>query len=442
VKSRAGGRGAVQRIEPFVVDIVDLTHDGRGVARDGGKVVFVSGALPGERAWVRTFRRRREADEATVDRLETVSPDRVEPPCAYFGRCGGCSLQHLAPDRQIDFKQRQLLEALLRIGHVAPGWVAPPIVGPAWGYRRRARLGVRWVPQKNKVVVGFREREQVLLADIDQCAVLDQRIGGRLGALAALIGGLSIREQLAQIEVAASSAQLALVLRVLQPPTDDDRARLTAFEVEHNCVFYLQDAGYDSVHPLNGASPLRYSPDGSGLELEFRPTDFIQVNATVAEAMVRQAVEWLAPQVGDTLLELFAGLGNFSFPLALAGAAVTAIEGDAALVSRGQENAARLGLPVRFVRADLFVAAPLPPWLKQRFDLALLDPPRSGAREILPALAASGARRIVYVSCHPGTLARDAAELAKRGFQLTRIGVLDMFPHTAHVESMALFERP
>jgi 23S rRNA (uracil1939-C5)-methyltransferase len=426
--------------EEFSAQVEDLTHDGRGVARSAaGKVVFIAGALPGERVRYRLTRSTRDADTAALTAVEQASPDRVVPPCPHFGTCGGCVLQHLAPAQQLAFKRKQLLDALQRIGGLVPAQVAAPVTGPTTGYRRRARLGARLVPKKGGVLVGFRERDTPLLAAIDSCAVLDPGVGLRLRAIAAAIGALSIAAWLPQIEFAAGG-RIALVLRVLREPSAADLESLRAFGAAEGMDLYLQRGGIDSVLPLGDAAPLEFSPDGSDLRLHFAPTDFVQVNAAVSQAMVRQALDWLAPRAGDSVLELFAGLGNFTAPLARTGARVTAVEGERGLVERGGDNLRRNGLQARWLQADLLAPEAQWPWLRERYDLVLLDPPRSGAQALMPLLARSGARRIVYVSCHPATLARDAALLAAGGYALTRAGVLDMFPHTAHVESMALFE--
>jgi 23S rRNA (uracil1939-C5)-methyltransferase len=432
--------------EEFTADILDLAQDGRGVARtDGkadGKVIFIHGALPGERVRYRLTRRTRDVDEGEVTAVEQASPDRVIPRCPHFGLCGGCSLQHLAPSAQLIFKQKQLLDALVRIGKVEPAQIAAPLSGPSWGYRRRARLSVKHVPKKGGVLVGFRERESSYVATLDTCAVLDPRVGQKLKSLAEFIGTLSLYDQIPQIEVAAVE-RVALVLRVMRAPSAEDFDKLRAFAEQEQFELYLQTGGYDSVAPLTpGTPPLSYSPDGSNLVMEFGPTDFIQINAAVNEGMVKQALNWLAPKSGDSVLELFCGLGNFTLPLARSGAQVTAVEGDAGLVERGRANAARNGLSIRYLKSNLFEPEAQANWLTQSYDLALLDPPRAGAREVLPFVAKARPRRIVYVSCHPGTLARDAGILVHEyGYRLSRAGVMDMFPHTSHVESMALFER-
>lgn len=426
-------------------DIVDLDHDGRGIARVGGKVTFVRGALPGERVRYRLYRQGKQSDEALLGAVEQASPDRVEPRCAHFGVCGGCSLQHLSESGQRAFKQKQLLDALERIGRVTPGQVAAPIAGPGWGYRRRARLSVKHVARKGGVLVGFREMDSPYVAQLESCVVLDPRVGLKLRALAEAIGRLDINTLVPQIEVAAAET-VTLVFRVMQQPTAADREVLLALGREHGFEIHLQTGGLDTIEPLSGeATPLRLSPDGSALSLEFKPADFVQVNDSVNRQMVLQALDWLSgpdPLRGRQVLELFCGLGNFSLPLAAAGASVTAVEGERGLVERARDNARRNRLEIRFEQADLFVPDATVDWLKARHDAVLLDPPRAGAREVLPAVADGMPARIVYVSCHPGTLARDAAFLVhERGYRLERAGILDMFPHTRHVESMALFVR-
>ncbi|MGH8461535.1 MAG: 23S rRNA (uracil(1939)-C(5))-methyltransferase RlmD [Stenotrophobium sp.] len=425
----------------FAAQIVDLTEDGRGFARVDGKATFIADALPGETVRFSYQRSSRGADEGKLLAVIEASPDRVTPGCKHFGTCGGCSLQHLSPQRQIAFKQKQLLDAFERIGKVRPLAVAEPITGEPWHYRRRARLGVKHVDKKGGTLVGFRERESRYLAMLESCPVLDQRVGLKLGQIAAMLSRLSIREQLPQIEVAAAD-HVALVLRVLQTPTIEDLAILRQFAVDEDFEIYLQPGGVDSIAPLTPpARVLEYSPDGSALTLRFQPTDFIQINGAVSQQIVHRALDWLAPQPGQRVLELFCGLGNFSAPLAQCGVEVVAVEGEAGLVQRARDNANRLGLNIRFERADLFTPSTTADWMQGHYDAVLLDPPRSGAREVLPLLAMKKPKRIVYVSCHPGTLARDAGALVNEyGYRLLRAGVMDMFPHTAHVESMALFE--
>jgi 23S rRNA (uracil1939-C5)-methyltransferase len=350
-------------------------------------------------------------------------------------------MQHLASEQQIAFKQKQMLDQLERTGKVVPREVAAPITAAVWGYRRRARLGAKHVPKKGGVLVGFRERESSFLATLDSCQVVDPRVGLKLRELGSLIGSLALHRQVPQIEVACSEQTVALVFRVLAEPDDGDREKLRAFGACEGFDIYLQTGGPDSIRPLDAAQPLEYSPDGSDLKLRFEPTDFIQVNGSISQQTVNQAIDWLELAPGERVLELFCGLGNFSLPLARRGAQVLAVEGEKGLVQRARDNAARNGLDIRFEKADLFTVTGDESWLQPRFDKVLLDPPRAGAKEILPIIAKRKAQRIVYVSCHPGTLARDAGMLVhEHGYRLVRAGVMDMFPHTSHVESMAVFE--
>lgn len=426
---------------PFECAVTDLASDGRGVARRDGKVVFVADALPGERVRARTVKSGRDADEARTLEVLTASPDRVEPGCAHFGLCGGCVLQHLSPPAQRHFKQRQLAEAFGRIGGVTPEQWVEPLAAGEWGYRRRARLGVKYVPAKGGTLVGFRERGNPFLAVLERCEVLDERVGAHLRDIGAMIDTLSIRERIPQIEVAATD-RVALVFRVLEAPGGDDRDRLARFGRSFGFDIWLQTGGPETAAPLGNAPLPRFSPDGGATTLAMRPTDFIQINGPLAQAMVGRALAWLGPVADRRVLELFAGLGHFTTPLAAAGAQVTAIEGEAGLVARGRANTEAAGHAVDWRCADLVDEGAGADWAAEGYELALLDPPRAGAREVLSDLVAAGVRRIVYVSCHPATLARDAGILvAEHGFRLERACVMDMFPHTAHVESMALLTR-
>ncbi len=422
--------------------IESLDHDGRGVTHVGGKAVFVDGALPGESVSFRRLRRRRRHDEAVVTEVHRASPERVAPRCRHFGTCGGCSLQHFSHAAQLEAKCRIVAEALERIGGVEPRrWLAP-LTGPVWGYRRRARLGCRHVDKKGRVLVGFRERGSPLLADLASCEVLAAPAGALLGALAELVGRLEIRRRVAQIEVAVADAVTALVLRVLEDPAAPDLAQLREFEARHGIAFYLQRGGLDTVTPLSPpATPLRYALDGLPAGIEFAPTDFVQVNGPLNRLMVGQAVGLLEPGPSDRVLDLFCGLGNFSLPLALRAASVDGVEGDPTLVSRARENARRNEIGnAAFHAADLASPAQPGEWARAAHDLVLLDPPRAGAREILPIAASSRPRRIVYVSCHSGSFARDAGILSSElGYRLDAAGIMDMFPHTSHVETIALF---
>jgi 23S rRNA (uracil1939-C5)-methyltransferase len=432
-------------MEPFTVRVEDLTHQGHGVARRDGKAVFVEGALPGEEVRCVYTARRGRHDEARVLEVLTPSPERVEPRCAHFGICGGCALQHLAPAAQLARKQRWLLDSLLHIGRIQPERVLEPLTGPVWGYRRRARLGVKWVAKKGRVLVGFRERRGPYIADLRRCEVLDQRVGGLLEELARLIETLSIRDRLPQIEVAGGDAVMALCFRVLAPPSAMDLAQLRLFGERHVLALYLQPGGPDSVRPLEDASslPALSYRLADGLELEFQPQHFIQINAALNRSLVERTGERLEIGPEDRVLDLFCGLGNFTLALARRAREVVGVEGDASLVEWAGRNAARNGMAnARFYAADLAGDLTGQPWIQGGYDRIVLDPPRSGALELMPWLAMLGARRVVYVSCHPATLARDVGELTHRfGYRLLGAGVLDMFPHTAHVESMAVLAR-
>ncbi len=424
-------------------EIESLDHEGRGVTHLDGKAVFVSGALPGESVSFRRTRRQRRHDEAAVVEVLRAAPERVTPRCRHFGVCGGCSLQHLEHPAQLAAKGRIVAEALERIGGILPERWLPPLTGPVWGYRRRARLGCKHVDKKGKVFVGFRERGSPFLADLEVCEVLAPPVGALVSALAGLVGGLSIKRRVAQIEVAVAENATALVLRVLEDPDAADLERLRDFERDHGVALYLQRGGLETVTPLSPpAQALRYELPGLAAGIEFAPTDFVQVNGALNQLMVARAIELLAPQSTDRALDLFCGLGNFSLPLAMQVASVDGVEGDAALVARARANAARNGIAnAAFHAADLAAEAQQGAWARAAYDLVLLDPPRAGAREVLPVAVSSRPRRLVYVSCHPGSFARDAGILAKElGYRLVAAGIMDMFPHTSHVESIALFE--
>jgi len=429
---------------PEEADIVDLSHEAKGVARIDGKTVFVADALPGERVVLRRVARHRNFDEAALESVVRPSPDRLVPACPHYGTCGGCALQHLAPAAQLAFKQAQLLENLARLGGVEPGRVLEPLTGPVWGYRRRARLGVKHVARKGRVLVGFRERSAPFVADLHECRVLVPPADRLMDPLAALVSELSIAARVPQVEVAVAGRDCALVLRVLDPPTAGDLDRLRTFEHVEGVRVYLQPGGPVTVAPLSpDREPLRYELGRFGLTIEFEPTDFIQVNATLNEAMVARAVEMLEPEPSSHVLDLFCGLGNFSLPVARSAEEVVGVEGDAGLVDRARRNARGQDVfNAGFHAADLANPAAWAAWAARRYDRVLLDPPRAGAREVLPVVGGCGASRVVYISCHPGSLARDAGILVRdHGFRLVAAGVMDMFPHTTHVEAMAVFDR-
>lgn len=430
--------------EPVKATIESMSHDGCGVTHLDGKAVFIHGALSGEEVLFTYTSKRKKHDEGVVSEIISPSPDRTAPGCQHFDICGGCSLQHLKPEAQIAVKQQSLLDALKHIGSVEPGEIFQPLVaGDCWGYRRKARLGAKYVPKKGRVLVGFRERGSSFIADIHSCEVLHPRVGHILMPLSDLIGGLSIRDKVPQIEVSMGDDSCVLVFRVLEPPTPEDSMLLEQFGLEHEMNIYLQEAGPDSVRPLKGeAVNLHYALPDFGIDISFLPNDFTQVNSELNQLMVARAVELLDPQEQDRILDLFCGIGNFTLPLATRSLSVVGVEGDRALVERARENAIRNGIDnTRYFTANLYESLQHEPWVSEKFDKALLDPPRSGAQEVLEHLPKLGIKRIVYVSCYPGTLARDAGELVnKHGYKLLAAGVMDMFPHTAHVESIAVFE--
>ena len=430
---------------PERLEVTSLAHDGRGVARPEGKTVFVNGGLPGETVTAVRTRSHRRHDEADTLEVIAPSPDRVTPGCGHFGTCGGCAMQHLDGTRQVEAKQAHLAEQFTRLGQVEPARWLPALRGPAWGYRRRARLGVKYVAKKGRVLVGFRERAKPFIADIQRCPVLAEPVGGMIEPLAELVGQLGIRERLPQFEVAVAETATALVARVLDEPSEADRGLMADFAQRHGIEFYLQPGGLDTVMPLSGpATPLEYTLPEAGVRIRFAPSDFIQVNAAINAQAVGLALSLLEPGPDDTVLDLFCGLGNFTLPLARLAARVIGVEGEAGLVGRARENARLNRIDnAEFHVADLTVDPGQAPWAREPCQRVLLDPPRAGAAGVLPLMGRMRPRRIVYVSCHPASLARDAGVLVNElGFRLAAAGVMDMFPHTAHVESIALFEAP
>jgi len=431
--------------EPVIALISGLSHEGRGITKIEGKTVFVDNALPGETVQVGFVRSRGRFDEGeSLALISPPSPERVTPQCPHFGVCGGCALQHIAPQAQLALKQQALLEQLQHSAGVVPLHIAPPLTGPLWGYRRKARLGVKFVEKKGALLVGFRERNGRLLCEMNECKVLHPAVGERISALRELIGGLQAARHIAQIEVAVADNHSALIFRHLVPLCAEDQAQLVDFARTTGCQVWLQAGGPDSVLPLWPQQPqvLVYHLPEQGLSIEFQATDFTQVNHSINQRMVAQAISWLDPQPTEQVLELFCGLGNFTLPLAKRAGQVNAVEGDAKLVARAAANAARLGFHhVTYHTANLMEVSVDAPWLHQTYHKLLLDPPRAGAQEILRQLPWHTIQRVVYVSCNLATLARDAALIMAQGFRLQQVGVMDMFPHTTHIESMAWFER-
>ena len=424
--------------------VESLSHDGKGICRVEGKAIFVAGALPGERIRFSFRPEKRKYDEGALLEVLQASPDRIEAKCKHYGVCGGCSFMHLSSEKQIEAKQQVLLDGLKHIGKVQAAEILPPITTHPWGYRRKARLGVKFVHKKEKVLVGFRERNAPFLAELEQCEVLHPDAGLRLTSLAGLIRSLSCYDKIAQIEVAIAEETSAFVFRNLVELTGDDEEKLVNYAQQEGIAIYIQPGGPDTVRPLYPPAPrLFYRLADYDVTLDFEPTDFTQVNQDINPKMVAQALELLELNENDKVLELFCGLGNFTLPMARTAKHVTGVEGDAELITRANQNAERNGIS----NTDLHVANLMEDvsdssWLKKDYDKLLLDPPRSGAKEILPLLEKLNIDRIVYVSCNPSTLARDAGVLVNEmGYRLDKAGIMDMFPHTAHVESIALFTK-
>ncbi len=435
-----------KRREPETARIESATHDGRGIAAVSGKKVFVAGALPGETVEFIRRKSRRNFDEAELLQVIEASADRIDPACEAFGRCGGCSLQHVSEDYQRSIKQQTLKDNLQRIGKLEPDAWLSPMTGPVWSYRRRARLAVKDVPAKGRVLVGFRERHAPFITDMHRCEVLAQPVDGLLDELSELVASLSIRARLPQIEISVAEKSMAMVFRVLDTPNDADTERLIAFGAANDCRIYLQPGGLDSLQLIQPASideSLYYTLPEFDVRIDFEPVDFVQVNSEINRRMVHFAIEQLEAGPGERVLDLFCGIGNFSLPLARRAATVLGIEGEKTLVARAAENASKNALDnVEFRIADLSKIDGSESWVKAGWDRVLLDPARSGAAEVVSRMKLLNPERIVYVSCHPGTLARDAGTLVnEQGYHLDSAGIIDMFPHTAHVESIAVFTR-
>ena len=436
--------------------IESLDLEAQGVAHNAdGKVVFVEDALAGEEVQVAVRRRKSNWEQASLVALRRPSAQRVVPRCPHFGVCGGCALQHLHVAAQVATKQRALEDALRHLGKVRPEQMLRPIEGPAWGYRQRARLSVRHVVKKGTVLVGFHERRSSYVADIRSCDVLPRHVSDLLLPLRALIGDMRTRDRLPQIELAVGDGTTALVLRHLEPLPEEDLERLRRFAAAHAVEWWLQPKGPDTAHTLDGvASELAYTLPEFAIRMPFRPTDFTQVNRDINRVLVSRAVRLLAPEPTDRVIDWFCGLGNFTLPLATRAASVLGVEGSAGLLARARDAARLNGLAqkTRFEASNLFEVTPESLAALGAGDRWLVDPPREGAFAIAKALAElveqppagwTAPRRIVYVSCNPATLARDAGLLVHRaGYRCSAAGAVNMFPHTTHVESIAVFDRP
>ncbi|MGB7990665.1 MAG: 23S rRNA (uracil(1939)-C(5))-methyltransferase RlmD [Candidatus Methylophosphatis roskildensis] len=432
--------------EARIARIESLDHEGRGVTHVDGKTVFVDGALAGETVEYASYRRKPSYELAQTVQIIEASSQRVQPRCKWFGICGGCSMQHLDAPGQAAAKQRVLEDALWHLARLRAETLFPAIHGTPWGYRHRARISVRLVPKKGGVLVGFHERRSSYVADMTSCEVLPPHVSALLPRLRGLIAAMSRPDRLPQIEVAVGDATIALVLRHLEPLTDTDFGLLREFAGEHSIDWWLQSAGPDSVAPLDGASAERlwYALPEYGIRLDFRPTEFTQVNFGINRMLVRRAMRLLEPRPGERVADMFCGLGNFTLPIARLGAHAVGVEGSRALTLRAEQNARANDLAHRteFRVANLFETTPETLGALGSFDKMLIDPPREGAAELVKSLGEDAPWRIVYVSCKPATLARDAAILVhEKGYRLRGAGIANMFPQTSHVESIAQFER-
>ena len=428
------------------VRIESLDQEGRGIAHADGKVIFINGALPGELVTYVSYLKKPKYELAQLQQVLRSSFSRTEPRCRHYGICGGCSIQHLDARAQVAVKQRVLEDSLWHIGKIRPDIILPAIHGAPWGYRHRARFSARYVPKKGGALIGFREKRSSYVADMTTCEVVPPRIAALLTPLRALINSLSIPDRLPQLELAIGDGVDALVVRNLQPFSRGDEESLKQFADHHHVQFFLQPQGPDSAPPFHPAhdGELYYSLPEFGLNIGFSPTEFTQVNAGVNAVLVRRALALLEPRTGERIADMFCGLGNFSLAIARSGAAVVGFEGSRSLVERARSNAESNGMSAaaEFVQADLFKLTGDSLLRLGRFDRMLIDPPRDGAVELIKALGADAPRRIVYVSCNPATLARDAGVLVHtKGYVLSAAGIVNMFPHTSHVESIAVFDR-
>ena len=439
--------------EPVETIIESLSHDSRGVAHVDEKVVFIDGALPNETVRFIYTRKKRDFGEGKLDEILVASPDRIEPKCRYFGYCGGCSLQHIAAKDQIEQKQDLLIDQLQRIGQVSVNHLLPALTGPEWGYRSKARLTVRDVPGKGRVLVGFREKGTRYVADMLSCEVLDPVVANQLESLSDLVGTLSIRSKIPQIEVAVGENHTALVFRILEDLIAKDRQNLAEYGQQQNMQIYVQRNGPSHIERIdadNGNEQsnsnvelLHYKLPDFDITFWFQPVEFTQVNLEINRKMIARVVELMQPDQNDTILDLFCGIGNLTLPIARHAGRVVGVEGAETSVERATYNAAYNQIEnTQFYRADLIRDLDKHDWAHQNYNKLLLDPSRAGAVEVLPWIPRWNPDRIVYVSCNPSTLARDAGIIVNDyHYRLISAGVMDMFPHTTHVESIVLFEK-
>ena len=437
------GRRRKPKPKTYELEIESLSHEGRGIAHLEEKVIFVSGALPGEKVIAdRTFSRAK-FEEADVKEVLKPADNRISPKCEVFGICGGCSFQHLSSEDQIEAKGNWLKDAFAGQAKIEPKHWLDPLQVESWGYRRKARLGVRYVAKKEKVLVGFREKKSSFITNMNRCEVLHPSLGNHLEDLAHCIEQLSVRSQVPQIEVAIAEKDTVLILRHLEPLTAKDEQILLDCARELNITWYTQSGGLDTVKPLDQPVVLTYSHPDHDIEMEFLPTDFTQVNFKLNQKMINLALDMLELNDEDEVIDLFCGLGNFTLPIAKHAKHVVGVEGDLGLIERAKYNAEKNNISnADFYKADLFQEVEGFEWFRGKtYNKALIDPARTGAIEIVELLPKLGVERLVYVSCNPATLARDTAKLIELGYKLDTAGVMDMFPQTAHVESIALFTK-
>lgn len=424
--------------------ITSLSHDGRGIGNVDNKTTFISGALPGETVLCHVTQKRSQYYEAEVMEVVSSSPERQTPPCSHFGICGGCSLQHMNDQAQMEQKQQTLREQLKHFGKVIPEKILPPLCAETIGYRRKARLGVRYVIKKEKLLIGFREKSSRYLADLESCAVLHPAVGQKFAELSQLIASLESYQTIPQVEVAIGDKQVALVIRHLEALSEQDEMKIVQFAEKYNFQIYLQPnspAPLQKCWPKDDDHRLTYSLPDENLEFKFHPLDFTQINLEMNRLMVNQAIQLLELKSDDSVLDLFCGIGNFTLPMAKRVKQVTGIEGSDEMVRRAHENASHNRINNAVFYSSNLMETSQAEWTKSNYNKVLLDPPRAGAKEILPLIHRCGAKKIVYVSCNPATLARDAGELVHQyGYTLKQAGIMNMFPHTSHIEAMAVFE--
>lgn len=440
-------RAKLKNIPELPLEISKLSHDGRGIASIDGKTTFVHGALPGETVLCKITYQHKRYNEGNATEILKKANERIAPACQHFGTCGGCSLQHLAMDNQLKHKQEVLLEQLYHFGNVTPEEILPPLSGSSFGYRGKARLGVKYVIKKEKLLVGFREKHSNLLAEIDHCPILRPSVANLIKELRIVIANLSQFDSIPQVEVAIGDDDTtALVFRHLKTLSEKDKSLLGEFGATHHLHIYLQPNPPDPIYklfPNDTIEQLIYSLPEYNINMQFHPLMFTQVNSEMNPRMIKLALQLLALKNDETILDLFCGLGNFTLPIARFAKNVVGIEGSDTMVKVAEQNAFSNNIPnARFYSANLMKPSAMDAWIKNKYHKILLDPPRTGAKEIIPYFQQFSAEKIVYVSCNPATLARDAGELVhKQGYHLKKVGIINMFPNTSHIEAIALFEK-